>query len=90
LTIAFASRRSEPEQDSSQGSECGRTALNDDPEKYRGRPETSCTDKNYVIVKGLIREDKRAKVHEIAEGTGIAKSNVYGISDLNLYKVSAL
>jgi DNA-binding IclR family transcriptional regulator len=43
-----------------------------------------------VIVEGLIREDQRVKVCEIAEVTGIAKSTVHEIiSDLNFRKVSA-
>jgi hypothetical protein len=41
-------------------------ALNDYPEKHRGRPRTFHTDENCVIVKGLIREDGRIKVYEIA------------------------
>jgi hypothetical protein len=40
-------------------------ALNDDPEKYRGRRMTLYTDENVVIVKGLIREDRRVKVREM-------------------------
>jgi hypothetical protein len=66
-------------------------ALNDDSEKNRGRPRTSHTDENYVIVKGLIRQDRRVKVCEIAEVTDTAKSTVPEIiSDLNFCKVSAL
>jgi hypothetical protein len=39
---------------------------------------------------GLIREDRRVKVREIAEVTGIAKSAVHEIiSDLNFLKMSA-
>jgi predicted DNA-binding protein YlxM (UPF0122 family) len=65
-------------------------ALNDDPQEHRGRPRTSHTDENCVTVEGLIREDQRVKVREIAEVTGIAKSTVHEIiSDLNVYKVSA-
>jgi hypothetical protein len=45
------------------------TVLNDDPQKHRGRPRTSHTDENCVIVEGLIREDRRVKVGEIAEVT---------------------
>jgi hypothetical protein len=45
---------------------------------------------NSVIVKGLIREDRRVKVCKIAEVTGIAKRTVHEIiSDLNFSKVSA-
>jgi hypothetical protein len=67
----------------------GRKALNDDPEKCRGRARTSRTDKNGVILEGLIREDQRVKVREIAEVTGIAKSNIHEIiSALNFHKVS--
>jgi hypothetical protein len=48
------------------------------------------TDENCVIVEGLIREDRRVKVHEIAEVTGIARSTVHEIiSDLSFCKVSA-
>jgi hypothetical protein len=66
----------------------GRTALNDDPPKHRGRPRASHTDENCVIA-GLIREDRRVKVREIAEVTGIAKSTAHEIiSDLNFHKVS--
>jgi hypothetical protein len=69
----------------------GRTALNDDPQKHRGTPRTSHTDEYCVIVKGLIREDRKVKVREIAEVTGIAKSTVHEIiSNLNFCKVSAL
>jgi hypothetical protein len=35
----------------------GKTALNDDPQKHRGRPRTVHTDENCVTVEGLIRED---------------------------------
>jgi hypothetical protein len=35
----------------------GQTALNDDPQKHRGRPRTSHTDENCVIVEGSKRED---------------------------------
>jgi hypothetical protein len=69
----------------------GGTGLNDDPQKHRGRPRTSHTDENCVIVKGLIREDRRVEVCEIAEVTGIAKRTVCEIiSDLNFHQVSAL
>jgi hypothetical protein len=62
-------------------------ALNDDPEKHRGRPKTSHTDENCVNVEGLIREDRRVKVRKIAEG--IAKSTVHKIiSDFNFRTVS--
>jgi hypothetical protein len=68
----------------------GRTALIDDPQKHRGRPRTLHTDENCVIVEDLIREDRRVKVREIAEVTGIAKSTVHGIiSDLNFRKMPA-
>jgi hypothetical protein len=47
-------------------------------------------DKNCVTVEGFIREDRRVKVCETAEVTGIAKSTVHKIiSDLNFRKVSA-
>jgi hypothetical protein len=36
-------------------------AVNDDPEKHRGRPKTSHTDWNCVIIESLIREDQNAK-----------------------------
>jgi hypothetical protein len=39
----------------------GRTALNDDPEKHRGRPRTSHNDENCAIVEGLIRRDRGIK-----------------------------
>jgi hypothetical protein len=55
--------------------EDGRTALNDDPEKYRGRQKTSFTDDKFVTVESLVTEDRRVKVHEIAEVTGIAKKS---------------
>jgi hypothetical protein len=42
----------------------GQTALNDDPEIQGGRQRTSHNDDNCIIVRGLIREDRRAKVHE--------------------------
>jgi hypothetical protein len=54
-----------------------RTVLNDDTQKDRSRPRTSHTDENCVIVEGLIKEDRRVKVHENDEVTGIAKSTVY-------------
>jgi hypothetical protein len=64
-------------------------ALNADPHIRRGRPRTSHTDENCVIVEGLIREDGRVKVREIAKVTGIAKSTLNEIiSDLNFRKVS--
>jgi hypothetical protein len=52
----------------------GRTALNHYPEKRRGRPRTSHTDDTCVFVEGLIREDGRFKVREIAAVTCIAHS----------------
>jgi predicted transcriptional regulator len=65
-------------------------ALNDYTQKHRGRPRTSHTDEYCVIVEGLIREDRRVKVLEIAEVSGIEKSTVHEIiSDLNFRKVSA-
>lgn len=68
----------------------GRTDLIDDPEKNRGRPRTSHTDENCSIVEGLIREDRRIKVREIEEMTGIPKSCVHEIiCDLNFRKVSS-
>jgi histone-lysine N-methyltransferase SETMAR len=58
--------------------------------RNRGRPRTSHTDENCVIVEGLIREDQRVKVREIAAMTGIAKSTGHEINlDLNFCKVSA-
>jgi hypothetical protein len=53
----------------------GQVALNDDLEKHRGRLGTSHSDENCVTVKGLIREDERAKVLEIAEVAGFAKKH---------------
>jgi predicted transcriptional regulator len=48
------------------------------------------TNENCVIVEGLIREDRRVKVREIAEVTGTAKSTIHEVvSDLNSRKVSA-
>jgi hypothetical protein len=41
-------------------------APNNDLEKLKATPRTSHTDENCVIVSGLIREDQRVKVHEIA------------------------
>jgi hypothetical protein len=56
----------------------GRMALNDDPEKHRGRQRPSRTDGNSVTVEDLIREDRRVEVHDIAEVIDIAKkSNVH-------------
>jgi hypothetical protein len=53
----------------------------------RGRPRTSHTDENCVIVKGLRTEVQRIKVREIDEVTVIAKCTVYEIiSDLNFHK----
>lgn len=71
-----------------------RTDLKDDPEKKRGRPRTSHTDDNCSKVERLIKDDRRIKVREIAEVTGIptSKSTVYEIirvCDLNFHKVSA-
>jgi DNA-binding IclR family transcriptional regulator len=41
-------------------------------------------------VEGLMREDRRVKVREITEVTGIAKRTVHEIiPDLNLHKVTA-
>ncbi|KAF2899005.1 hypothetical protein ILUMI_07172 [Ignelater luminosus] len=57
--------------------EDGRTELNDDSEKKRGRPRTSHTDDNCTIVERLIREDRRITVCEIAAMTGIPKSCVH-------------
>jgi ribosomal protein L13 len=48
------------------------------------------TGENCVIVEGLIRDDRRVKVRETAEVTGIAKGTGHEvISDLNFRKVSA-
>jgi hypothetical protein len=44
-----------------------------------GRPKISHTDENCVIVEGLIRQDRRGIVRDIAEVTGIAKSTVHEI-----------
>jgi hypothetical protein len=41
-----------------------RRALNDDPEKCWGRPRTSHTDENCVVVECLIREHGAVKVRE--------------------------
>jgi hypothetical protein len=55
-----------------------------------GRPRTSHTDENCVIVEGLIKDDRIVKVHEISEVTGIAKGAVHEISsNLKAHKVSA-
>jgi hypothetical protein len=43
----------------------GQMKLNDDPGKDRGRPRTSHTDENCVIVKGLIKEDRTVKVRKM-------------------------
>jgi hypothetical protein len=48
------------------------TALNDDPEKQRGRPRRSHIDENCVIVR-FDKENQRIKVCEVAEVAGIAK-----------------
>jgi hypothetical protein len=53
----------------------GRTALNNGPEKHSGRPGTSHTDENCVIVKDVIRGAQRVKVLEIAELTGLANKH---------------
>lgn len=53
------------------------TILKDDPGEHRGRPRTSYTEENRVIVEALIREDR--KVRETAEMTGILKSAMYEI-----------
>jgi hypothetical protein len=63
-------------------------ALNDVPEKHRGRPRTLHTDENCVIVECSIKGDQRVKVNEFDEVTGIAKSSVHDISDLNFCKAS--
>jgi hypothetical protein len=55
----------------------GRMTLNDDLQKYRGRPGTSHTDENYVIVEGLKREARRVEDREIAEVAGIAKKALF-------------
>jgi hypothetical protein len=59
------------------------------------------TDENCVIIKGLVREDQRAKVCEIAEVTGIDKALfmkiggmvvvvvVVNILDLNVHRMAA-
>jgi hypothetical protein len=49
-------------------------ALNDGPQKHRDRPRTLHTDENCVILEGLIREDRKVKLREIAEVTGIEKA----------------
>jgi ribosomal protein L13 len=68
----------------------GQMALNDDPQKHKGRPKTLHTAEKCVIVKGLIRVDRRVKVREMAEVTGIAESTIHEIiSDSNFRKVSA-
>jgi hypothetical protein len=68
-----------------------RLALNDNPRNPEADQGPLHTDENCVIVEGLIREDQRVNVREIAEETNIAKSTVHEIiSDLNFHKVSAL
>jgi hypothetical protein len=42
----------------------GRTELIDDLEEHRGRPRTSHTDENYVIVECLIKKDRRFYIRE--------------------------
>jgi hypothetical protein len=44
----------------------GQMELNDSPEKPRGRPSPSHTDKDCVTAEGLTEKDHRAKVHETA------------------------
>jgi hypothetical protein len=46
---------------------------------HRSRPRTSHSDEYCVIVEGLIREERRVEVREIAEVTGITKSTVLEI-----------
>jgi predicted transcriptional regulator len=51
---------------------------------------TSHTDENCATAEGLIREDQRVKVRQIAEVTGLSKSTVHEIiSDLKFHIVSA-
>jgi hypothetical protein len=57
----------------------GQTAQNYDTQEQKGRPRTSPTDENCVIVEGLAREDRRVKVRGIAEVIGIAKYTVHEI-----------
>jgi hypothetical protein len=48
----------------------GRAPLNDDPEKQRGRPKTSHTDENCVVVEGLIRKIEESQfMKRIAESS---------------------
>jgi hypothetical protein len=61
----FSARRFSPEWKCLCGATCkdGRTALNDNPEKQRGRPRTSHTDEGSVIVASLIREGLKSEIH---------------------------
>jgi hypothetical protein len=53
----------------------GRTGLNDNPEEHGGRTKSSRSDENCVIVEGLIREDRRAKVRETLSKSNFAIVN---------------
>jgi hypothetical protein len=45
----------------------GWKALNDGLYKQRSKPRALCSDKNWITVKDVIGEDRRVKVHEIAQ-----------------------
>lgn len=56
-----------PENKSAFGAKKIKMNLNDDPEENRGRPRTSHTDENCLIVEGLFKEDCRTKVCKISK-----------------------
>ena len=59
-------------------------------ENRSGRPSTTSTDDNKARVDGIVMQDRRVTVREIADQTQIPKSSVQGIiDDLGYHKVCA-
>lgn len=67
----------------------GRTSLEDDPRS--GRPETSITQENVMKVYDMWLDDRRLKVHDVAEALRISYGSAQQIlvENLNMTKVSS-
>jgi len=67
----------------------GRTSLEDD--ERSGQPSTSSTPKNVEIIWGLVHEDRRRTIKDIAAIVNVACGTMQTIltCDLNMYRVAA-
>ena len=67
----------------------GQESLEDDPDV--GRPKTAVTDESINLVEKIVLSDRRLKVKEIAEKSGLSYGTVFTIlhDHLNMKKISA-